>query len=51
LFGRRAAQALAVYTHHHDHAHAPSGDVAPLGRGKPFESTSDRSKQRNENAR
>jgi zinc transport system ATP-binding protein len=33
LFGARAAQALAVYTHHHDHTHAMSGRVVPLGGG------------------
>ena len=27
LFGPRAAASLAVYTHHHDHKHALSGDV------------------------
>ncbi len=27
LFGPRAAASLAVYTHHHDHRHALSGDV------------------------
>ncbi len=32
LFGRRAAQALAVYTHHHDHAHTASGEIVHLGR-------------------
>ncbi len=30
LFGPRAAEALAVYTHHHDHAHAPTGEVLPV---------------------
>ncbi|MEK9753339.1 MAG: ATP-binding cassette domain-containing protein [Rhodospirillaceae bacterium] len=30
LFGARGAQALAVYTHHHDHAHLPDGRVVPL---------------------
>ena len=30
LFGRRAAQALAVYTHHHNHAHTQAGNVIPL---------------------
>ncbi len=36
LFGPRAAQTLAVYTHHHDHSHGPSGEILPLsgeGRG------------------
>jgi len=28
LFGRSAAEALAVYRHHHDHAHTLSGEVA-----------------------
>jgi zinc transport system ATP-binding protein len=27
LFGRAGTEALAVYTHHHDHSHTPSGDV------------------------
>jgi len=27
LFGRRAAGALAVYSHHHDHTHLPDGRV------------------------
>jgi zinc transport system ATP-binding protein len=27
LFGPRLAQQLALYTHHHDHSHAPSGAV------------------------
>lgn len=27
LFGQRAAQALAVYQHHHDHTHLPDGRV------------------------
>ena len=35
LFGRRAAQAFAVYEHRHDHRHALSGDVVPLRRGEP----------------
>ena len=35
LFGQRAAQAFAVYTHHHDHRHALSGDVLPLRQGEP----------------
>jgi len=30
LFGARAAQALAIYTHHHDHGHGISGNVVPL---------------------
>lgn len=30
LFGPEAAQALAVYPHHHDHAHDPSGQVVAL---------------------
>ncbi len=30
LFGPRAAEALAVYTHHHDHTHAPTGEVVPV---------------------
>lgn len=31
LFGPRLAEQLAVYTHHHDHAHAASGAVVPGG--------------------
>jgi zinc transport system ATP-binding protein len=27
LFGRRAAASLAIYSHHHDHAHLPDGRV------------------------
>ncbi|MEO1197715.1 MAG: zinc ABC transporter ATP-binding protein ZnuC [Pseudomonadota bacterium] len=30
LFGPRAADAIAVYRHHHDHAHATDGTVIPL---------------------
>ncbi len=30
LLGPRAAQTLAIYRHHHDHAHAPDGSVVPL---------------------
>jgi len=30
LFGPRAAAELAVYTHHHDHAHTPAGEVVPV---------------------
>lgn len=45
LFGARAAQALAVYTHHHDHAHTIAGSVVPLtskgGEPKPRASTED----------
>jgi len=32
LFGARAAASLAVYTHHHDHVHAPSGEIVHLDR-------------------
>lgn len=39
LFGPRAAHALAVYTHQHDHTHAPSGDVVPCGRTGDAESS------------
>ena len=31
LFGARAASVLGFYTHHHDHAHALSGEVVALG--------------------
>lgn len=30
LFGARAASSIAVYTHAHDHAHGPAGEVTPL---------------------
>lgn len=30
LFGPRAVEALAVYRHHHDHAHGPDGEIIPL---------------------
>ena len=30
LFGARAAAVLGLYAHHHDHAHAPSGEIVPL---------------------
>jgi len=33
LFGARAAGELALYAHHHDHAHAPSGATEPVGNG------------------
>ena len=33
LFGARGAEALAVYTHHHDHAHLPDGRVVPIAGG------------------
>ncbi len=33
LFGPRAVEALAVYQHHHDHAHGPHGEVIPLRAG------------------
>lgn len=32
LFGTRMADVLAVYTHHHDHAHDADGHVVPLAR-------------------
>jgi len=32
LLGPRAAETLAIYRHHHDHAHAPDGSVVPLPR-------------------
>ena len=31
LFGARAAEALAIYSHHHDHHHDHAGEVVPLG--------------------
>ena len=33
LFGARAAGELALYAHHHDHAHAPSGETEPASNG------------------
>ncbi len=30
LFGHRAAEAFAVYRHHHDHQHLPDGRVVPI---------------------
>ena len=33
LFGTRAASELALYAHHHDHAHAPSGETQPARDG------------------
>ncbi len=34
LFGRRLAEQLALYSHHHDHAHAPSGAVLSTPEGE-----------------
>jgi zinc transport system ATP-binding protein len=34
LFGRRLAEQLALYSHHHDHAHAPSGAVLSSSEGE-----------------
>jgi len=33
LFGRRGADALAIYQHDHDHTHLPDGKIAPSGSG------------------
>ncbi len=30
LFGPRAAEALAIYTHRHDHTHGSAGEIIPL---------------------
>lgn len=30
LFGAKGAEALAIYTHHHDHRHLPDGSVVPV---------------------
>lgn len=30
LFGKQAAESLAVYKHRHDHIHGPEGDILPL---------------------
>jgi len=35
LLGPRAAGTLAIYRHHHDHAHAPDGSVVPLSESEP----------------
>ncbi len=35
LFGPKAAQTHAVYTHHHDHTHTVAGDVVPLQKDQP----------------
>ena len=35
LFGLKAAQTHAVYTHHHDHTHTVAGDVVPLQKDQP----------------
>jgi len=35
LFGPRAAGDLAVYTHSHDHAHGPHGEIIALKEGTP----------------
>jgi zinc transport system ATP-binding protein len=33
LFGARAAGELALYAHHHDHAHGPAGETEPVRHG------------------
>ena len=30
LFGKHAAESLAVYTHKHDHVHGPVGEILPI---------------------
>ena len=30
LFGKQAAETLAVYTHRHDHVHGPEGEILPI---------------------
>ena len=45
LFGPRAAENLAVYTHSHDHDHALSGEVLPLSRREGRERGNDGSPQ------
>ena len=30
LFGKQAAESLAVYTHRHDHVHGPEGEILPI---------------------
>ena len=39
LFGRHVAEVLAVYTHHHDHAHDAAGDIIPLADAREHETT------------
>lgn len=42
LFGPKAAEMLAVYRHHHDHAHLPDGSVAPAAaEARPASETAD----------
>ncbi len=41
LFGPRAAEALAVYTHHHNHKHTPSGELVPLGEDQTSQAAGD----------
>jgi zinc transport system ATP-binding protein len=41
LFGEQAAEALALYRHHHDHRHEADGSIVPLpedGKQAPTES-------------
>jgi zinc transport system ATP-binding protein len=33
LFGKRAAETLAIYRHHHDHAHGPDGQILKTHQG------------------
>lgn len=43
LFGGHVAEQIALYTHHHDHRHAPDGDlVPPLDATPPRPEASDR---------
>ena len=46
LFGPKASNLLAVYTHHHDHVHAASGDVVPLNGGAPNTQPADPASER-----
>lgn len=39
LFGPRATESLAIYQHHHDHAHDAHGDILPLPDSKPHSET------------
>jgi len=53
LFGPRAAETLAVYRHHHGHAHDIHGDVVPLPGRKdaaPADETSDHTPERRRHA-
>ena len=50
LFGPRAAESLAVYTHAHDHHHDLSGEVVPLPSCNPAAVPEDETGERNSRA-